>query len=313
MTGSGYLARLAARSIQPAEGVRPRPTSAFEDRGPVTLGPLSDVGSTSRAIEGGALAESGRGLGRPFEPLTSDSSTAPPEGPAEGKPRSMVAPPAAQPLEAISADLPADDQDASSPHTTTSRPIESASHGVSTPDPANLHRRAEVVPPPRVHLPTRASPRPVDGPDPEHSQVSERLDNEAPDKRIARAAEPTLPLPAPPARSAPAAEAGDGRGAARLSPVEVRRGVDAVHDLPYLAQETAYPPATVSSVLPRVRATASEGEQPTAAPDPPITVTIGRIEVLPPVPKQPAPVSSGHRKAPGAPDLGDYLRGRSER
>jgi hypothetical protein len=313
VTSSGYLARLAARSVQPAEGVRPRPASAFEDRGPGRLGRLSDLGSTPRAIQGrGALADSGQGVGRTLEPMTSDSSTTPREGPSKEKSPVTLAPPAAQPFDVAAAGPPADDPDTSSSRPNASDPIESASPvGAGTLASASLHSGADIVPP-RGHLPSRSSP-PADRPGLEHSQVSERLDGEAPDNRTARAAELTPPLAATPSRLAPAGEGEDGRGAAPPSLAEMRGVADAVPDLPALAQETAPASATVSSVLPRIRATASEREQPTAAPEPPITVTIGRIEVLPPAPPQPSPVPSGHRRAPGAPDLGDYLRGRSGR
>ena len=311
MSSSGYLTRLAARSVQPAEGVRPRPASAFEDRGPVRLGRLSHLGSTSRAIEGRALNDGGQGVAQPRESLTSDSSTVPREGASRTKSEVTLAPPAAQPFDVAAAGPPEDDPDTSSSRPNPSDVIESASPvGSGTVAPASLHSGADIVPR-RGQLPSRSSP-PVAGPGLEHSQVSERLDGEAPDS-TARAAAPTLPLPAAPSRSTPADEGEDGRGAAPPSLVEVRRVPEAVPDPPTIAHEPAPPSATISSVLPRIRATASEREQPTAATEPPITVTIGRIEVLPPAPPQPTPGPSGHRRAPGAPDLGDYLRGRSGR
>ena len=295
MSTSGYFARLAARSTQPTTGLRPRRLSLYEQ-------PPSSALNASRPEPGSAILAPPR---RSAPPAPADRARETPE-PADAPTARAAA--AAAP----SALAPPTNRDVPPAGPTVDQP--SIEPGVPQ-DPTGLHAdepspQAPRPEPPRPHSPL--TPRRL----PETALAGERRNGDG-DRTGAEAKAPArTPAVTSPADSVavpalshvsttedmrptsaeaaahPASRDGEPDAVVQLRPADVPQPPD---------------PPRLPQLHPRVRL------EPPGTPAPQVTVTIGRIEVLPPAPpprpSEPAPPA----RAPTAPALADYLRERSGR
>lgn len=278
MNAFGHLARLALRATQPATGLRPRPLALYEQRAsfPEITDRHGEPQQNRAARPGLADRPTAERVENPGAPgrTAAPASSEVTQDPLSVLSRTILDGFAGPPAQSVAV--------AGSP-TAISTPRSTAPA-----DPLDPATAAELVEPRGAALLTRTTdtqrPPAATPAGPDQSPVDSPVGTGPP-----AAASPSARIDQPPA-AVP--------------------GVTAALDVPGLPTLSQGPPPPDAAGLPRLHLVRPTEPPP---PRPEVTVTIGRIEVLPPAPAKPSSPPAGPRKASTAPKLADYLRDRSGR